>query len=84
MPDKFEQKQSQCRFAVKQTLRCQWVLAQSDEIKSWAKSGDATFRLAPADGLVDKKIVEPGTGVEVWSPSVPDGAVEVRQSSWCR
>ena len=69
---------------MKQTLRGQWVLAQSDEIKSWAKSGDVTFRLAPSDGLVEKKLVEPGTGVEVWVPVVPDGAVGAGQSSWRR
>ena len=48
------------RFAVKQTLRGKWLLAQDSEIKGWAKSGDATFRCAPTDGLIEKKLCGEG------------------------
>ena len=56
------------RFAVKQTLRGKWLLAQGIELKKLASGGDVSFRCAPTDGLVEKRLVEKGTGVETWVP----------------
>ena len=63
------------RFAVKQTLRGKWLLARGSELKKLASGGDVSFRCAPTDGLVEKRLVEKGTGVETWVPVVPEGHI---------
>ncbi len=51
------------------------MLAKSTEIKSWAEGEDKTLRSAPTDGLVEKRLVEAGTGTKVWVPVAPEGMI---------
>ena len=74
------------KFRVQPCLRAQWLLAQAadSDIQKLVQGDEAdkNYRKSPEDCLVERWIVEPGTGHEHWVPVVPQG--DVGRWTWRR
>ena len=75
------------RFRVQRTLRAQWMLAQAvdTEVQDLVREENnksGAYRKSPDDLLVERWMVEPGTGHECWVPVVPQG--KIGQLTWRR
>ncbi len=67
------------RFRVQRTLRTQWMLAQASdaEVQDLVREENnkgGNYRKSPDDRLVERWMVEPGTGHEYWVPVAPQGS----------